>query len=65
MPAAWPEVILTATTLVDRQLSELRDAFPWESLKNGKVVDIGGGSGHISIALAQVSSPSFTAAAPN
>jgi hypothetical protein len=39
---------------VDRQVAELRDGYPWASLKNGKVVDIGGGTGHISIALARV-----------
>ncbi|CAI6331164.1 unnamed protein product [Periconia digitata] len=38
---------------LDRQISELRDTFPWESLEGGKIVDIGGGSGHISIALAR------------
>ena len=41
---------------VDLHIDELRDYFPWESLK-GTVVDIGGGSGHISIALARVGSP--------
>jgi len=39
---------------VDRQVAELRDGYSWESLKNGKVVDLGGGTGHISIALARV-----------
>lgn len=39
---------------VDRQIVELRDGYPWQSLKNGKVVDIGGGTGHISIGLARV-----------
>ncbi|KAI9777149.1 MAG: hypothetical protein M1816_004906 [Peltula sp. TS41687] len=48
---------------LDRQLSDLRDAFPWVSLKNGKVVDIGGGSGHISVALAQVRASSISTAA--
>lgn len=41
--------------LVDSQVTRLvHSSFPWESLKGGKVVDIGGGSGHISIALARV-----------
>jgi 2-polyprenyl-3-methyl-5-hydroxy-6-metoxy-1,4-benzoquinol methylase len=40
--------------VVDRQISELRDGFPWESLERGKVVDVGGGSGHVSISLARV-----------
>ena len=42
---------------VDRQVTELRDGYPWESLTNGKVVDIGGGTGHISLALARVYLP--------
>lgn len=33
-----------------------RNLFPWETLK-GTVVDVGGGSGHISMALARVRSP--------
>ena len=47
-------LILTVTPVVDRHINELRDCFPWGSLK-GTVVDVGGGSGHISIALARVS----------
>jgi tRNA A58 N-methylase Trm61 len=39
---------------VDRQIAELRDCFPWGDI-NGTVVDVGGGSGHISMALARVS----------
>lgn len=34
-------------------LGNLRHWFPWESLE-GTVVDVGGGSGHVSIALAKV-----------
>ncbi|KAL9104580.1 MAG: hypothetical protein Q9163_000502 [Psora crenata] len=37
---------------LDRQSSELRDEYPWERL-TGKVIDVGGGSGHISISLAK------------
>lgn len=39
---------------VNGQIAELYRSFPWASLKDGKVVDIGGGSGHISIGLAHV-----------
>ncbi|KAI1144405.1 O-methyltransferase [Hypoxylon sp. FL0543] len=39
-------------TRVDRQITELKDDFPWGSLQ-GTVVDVGGGSGHVSIALAR------------
>lgn len=55
MLAARPEVILIAGLSVERGMSDLVDSFPWASLKDGKVVDIGGGSGHISIFLAKVS----------
>ena len=41
--------------VVDGQVTKLHSSFPWASLKAGKVVDIGGGSGHISIGLARVS----------
>lgn len=39
--------------IVENSVTELRDNFPWQSL-NGTVVDIGGGSGRVSIILAQV-----------
>ncbi|RYP28273.1 hypothetical protein DL767_007293 [Monosporascus sp. MG133] len=37
---------------MENSVTELRDNFPWADLK-GTVVDIGGGSGHVSIILAQ------------
>ncbi|KAI0483731.1 putative O-methyltransferase [Xylaria cf. heliscus] len=37
---------------MNRDTTELRDRFPWAQLGNKKVVDVGGGSGHISIYLA-------------
>jgi len=44
---------------VNRDLVELRERFPWARLANertrGTVVDVGGGSGHISVFLATVS----------
>lgn len=40
---------------MDRQIEELRDGYPWENIKQGNVVDMGGGSGHISVALLRVS----------
>ena len=40
---------------MNRQISILSDGFDWDLLHDGKVVDIGGGNGHVSIALAQVS----------
>jgi len=41
--------------IVNERGTELRDSFPWATLGSGKVVDVGGGSGHISIGLARVS----------
>ena len=35
-------------------MSELANSFDWAALGSGKVVDVGGGSGHVSFALAQV-----------
>lgn len=57
------ELLLCANTLelhlanpmpVDNSVNVLRNGFDWESLQNKKVVDIGGGNGHISIDLAKV-----------
>ncbi|RYP51840.1 hypothetical protein DL768_002916 [Monosporascus sp. mg162] len=42
---------MTGVAKLDRKVSELRDFFPWEKL-SGTVVDVGGGNGHISTALA-------------
>ncbi|KAI1413551.1 O-methyltransferase [Hypoxylon sp. FL1857] len=43
---------MAGLTRVDRQITELKDGFPWNNLQ-GTVVDVGGGSGHVSIALAR------------
>jgi len=37
---------------MNRDTAELRDRFPWSELGTNKVVDVGGGSGHVSIFLA-------------
>ncbi|KAG8527710.1 uncharacterized protein KY384_007864 [Bacidia gigantensis] len=37
---------------VDRKPSTMADLFPWETL-NGTIVDVGGGSGHVALTLAQ------------
>ncbi|KAF2197578.1 S-adenosyl-L-methionine-dependent methyltransferase [Delitschia confertaspora ATCC 74209] len=44
---------MAGVTQLDRQVSELRDEFPWETLGDGTLVDIGGGSGHIAVYLAK------------
>lgn len=54
LPPRSQATVLTLST-ADRQVTELVNSFRWASLGDGTVVDIGGGSGHISIALARVS----------
>ncbi|KAI1348227.1 S-adenosyl-L-methionine-dependent methyltransferase [Xylaria sp. FL0043] len=44
---------MAGATRMDRHVTELRDCFSWSELK-GTVVDVGGGSGHISIYLARL-----------
>ena len=41
---------------VNLNINALKDSFPWDNLK-GTVVDVGGGSGKVSITLAQVTKP--------
>ncbi|KAI0455412.1 O-methyltransferase-domain-containing protein [Xylaria acuta] len=43
---------MSSWSKLDRSIEELHTSFPWESLKDGRVVDIGGGNGHISFGLA-------------
>lgn len=43
---------------MERQFEELKESYHWESIPSGvRVVDVGGGSGHMAIALARVSYP--------
>jgi len=37
------------------QLEDLSEIYPWQELQGGKIVDMGGGNGHVSIHLANVS----------
>lgn len=41
---------------MDRQTTELSNEYDWASLPKGKIVDVGGGSGHVSRSLAEVRS---------
>ncbi|KAK4228090.1 O-methyltransferase-domain-containing protein [Podospora fimiseda] len=38
---------------IDSQITYLSNSYPWASIGQGHVVDVGGGSGHISMALAR------------
>lgn len=49
-------MVLTREPAVGREVGQLRDCFPWNDL-DGTVVDVGGGSGHVSMMLAGVSAP--------
>ncbi|KAI0118757.1 O-methyltransferase-domain-containing protein [Nemania sp. FL0031] len=44
---------MSSWSKLDRSIEALHTSFPWATLKDGKVVDIGGGNGHISIGLAR------------
>jgi SAM-dependent methyltransferase len=44
---------MAGITKVDLHMEELIAAFPWANLGNANVVDIGGGSGHVSVRLAR------------
>ncbi|OBT94584.1 hypothetical protein VE01_07931 [Pseudogymnoascus verrucosus] len=44
---------MTGFSKLDRPISPLRDEYPWASLGRGKVVDVGGGNGSISMMLAK------------
>jgi methylase of polypeptide subunit release factors len=40
---------------VNRQTTELHEEFEWNSVPAGTVVDVGGGSGSVSLSLAKAS----------
>ncbi|KAI0408574.1 O-methyltransferase-domain-containing protein [Xylaria palmicola] len=44
---------MSSWSTLDRSSEVLHASFPWASLGDGKVVDIGGGNGHISFGLAR------------
>jgi hypothetical protein len=46
---------MTGFSKLDGPISPLRDEYPWASLGKGKVVDVSGGNGSISMMLAKVS----------
>ncbi|KAI1389027.1 O-methyltransferase [Hypoxylon trugodes] len=43
---------MAGATKIDRQVTEVVDGFPWDGIR-GTVVDVGGGSGHLSVSLAR------------
>jgi 2-polyprenyl-3-methyl-5-hydroxy-6-metoxy-1,4-benzoquinol methylase len=43
------------TFVVERHFETLKNSFPWDQIRGRKVVDVGGGSGHMSVSLARVS----------
>ncbi|KAI9155765.1 O-methyltransferase sol2 [Paramyrothecium foliicola] len=45
---------MAGITRMGREVHQLRDCFPWKNIDSGTVVDIGGGSGHVSIGLARL-----------
>lgn len=45
---------MSSWSQIDRQITDLSNSYPWASLGEANVVDVGGGSGHISIALARL-----------
>lgn len=51
---AMKQLFNKLTQIVDRQMSSLIDGYPWADLGDRPVVDVGGGSGHVSIELAKV-----------
>ncbi|KAL9035065.1 MAG: hypothetical protein Q9180_005057, partial [Flavoplaca navasiana] len=44
---------MAGVSQMDRQFSEFHDGYPWSRINGGKIVDVGGGSSHVSIYLAQ------------
>jgi hypothetical protein len=55
--AEWiPSSLQTDAFTVNLNINALKEAFPWGNLK-GTVVDVGGGSGKVSITLAEVCLP--------
>ncbi|KAF2123516.1 sterigmatocystin 8-O-methyltransferase precursor [Dothidotthia symphoricarpi CBS 119687] len=44
---------MAGVSRLERHFENLKDSYPWDKLGGGKVVDVGGGSGHMSVALAR------------
>lgn len=42
------------TSAVERHFESLKESFPWDQISKGKIIDVGGGSGHMSVSLARV-----------
>lgn len=50
-----PRIANTDFLTVERHFESLKESFAWDQISGRKVIDVGGGSGHMSVALARVS----------
>jgi hypothetical protein len=51
----YPPLSRLTTDTVENQFDDLKDSYAWGELKDRRLIDIGGGRGHVTIALARVS----------
>lgn len=49
---------------MNRDIQVLTESYAWESVNKSTIVDVGGGSGHISMSLAKVSYSAANTALP-
>ncbi|KAF1850335.1 O-methyltransferas-like protein [Cucurbitaria berberidis CBS 394.84] len=44
---------MAGVSRLERHFESLKESFPWDQISKGKVIDVGGGSGHMSVSLAR------------
>ncbi|CAO2658327.1 Nn.00g060500.m01.CDS01 [Neocucurbitaria sp. VM-36] len=44
---------MAGVSRLERHFESLKESFPWDRVSKGKVIDVGGGSGHMSVSLAR------------
>ncbi|KAH7381319.1 O-methyltransferase-like protein [Phaeosphaeria sp. MPI-PUGE-AT-0046c] len=44
---------MAGVSRLERHFDSLKESYPWDQIDGGKVIDVGGGSGHMSVALAR------------